>query len=313
MKLIKPKFWGGKIGIISILLFPLSLIFIFLVLLKKLLIKPKEFKIPIICVGNVYIGGTGKTPISIFLANELKLIGKKPVILRKYYKNHDDEYNLIKEYFKDLIICKNRISGLKQVENTKYDLAILDDGLQDYKIKKNINIVCFNQNQLIGNGMVLPSGPLRESLSVLKDVDIVIINGEKNEIFENKILDINKNLEIFYSNYVPVNIDLFKNKKFIAIAGIGNPENFFKLMRENNLDIQKKIIFPDHYVFSSDEIRKIAIVAKSNNFNIIMTEKDYLRVKNLREFEIYYLKVNLEIKNKTKLINTIKKLYDKNN
>ena len=86
MKLIKPKFWGGKIGIISILLFPLSLIFIFLVLLKKLLIKPKEFKIPIICVGNVYIGGTGKTPISIFLANELKLIGKKPVILRKYYK-----------------------------------------------------------------------------------------------------------------------------------------------------------------------------------------------------------------------------------
>ena len=74
---------------------------------------------------------------------------------------------------------------------------ILDDGLQDYRINKNLNIVCFNQNQLVGNGLILPSGPLRESLSSLKDVEVVIINGTKNKDFEDKILNINKNLKVF--------------------------------------------------------------------------------------------------------------------
>ena len=213
MKIFKPKFWDKKLSFFSIILFPLSIITIFFVFLKKKFIKPLSFKIPIICVGNIYIGGTGKTPTSILLAKELSKTGKKPVIIRKYYKNHEDEHNMIKYNFKDLIIGKSRIISLKEAEKNNYNLAILDDGLQDYKIKKNISIVCFNSNQLIGNGFMLPSGPLRESLSTLKNYNLIIINGQKNKKFEEQILNINNRLKIFYSNYKPINIDQFKNDK----------------------------------------------------------------------------------------------------
>ena len=161
IKINKPKFWDKKnLSFFAVLLYPLSLIVIFVVNLKKLFSKEIDFKIPIICVGNIYIGGTGKTPTSIILAKELVGKGIRPVILRKYYKNHIDEINQIKNTFNHLIINKNRIDGINEAINKNYDTVILDDGLQDYKVKKNLNIVCFNQNQLIGNGLVIPSRPL---------------------------------------------------------------------------------------------------------------------------------------------------------
>ena len=309
IKINKPKFWDRKIGLISILFFPLSLIVIFFTLLKKKITKTQNFKIPIICVGNIYLGGTGKTPTSILLANELSKLGKKPLILRKYYKNHNDEYSLIKNYFKNLIISKNRIEGLKEAEKSNFDIVILDDGLQDYKIKKNLSIVCFNNNQLIGNGMVLPSGPLRENLSILKNVEIVIINGSKNINFENKILNINKKLEIFYSFYKPINLDQFKNKKLLALAAIGNPENFFQLVEKNNLKIFKKKIFPDHYQFSKAEMQNILREAEMENYQVIMTEKDYYKINHYKLKKINYLRVSLEIYNKEKLFKKINSLY----
>lgn len=309
IKINKPKFWDRKIGLISILFFPLSLIVIFFTFLKKKITKTRGFKIPVICVGNIYLGGTGKTPTSILLANELSKLGKKPLILRKYYKNHNDEYSLIKNYFKNLIISKNRIEGLKEAEKSNFDIVILDDGLQDYKIKKNLSIVCFNNNQLIGNGMVLPSGPLRENLSILKNVEIVIINGSKNINFENKILNINKKLEIFYSFYKPINLDQFKNKKLLALAAIGNPENFFQLVEKNNLKIFKKKIFPDHYQFSKAEMQNILREAEMENYQVIMTEKDYYKINHYKLKKINYLRVSLEIYNKEKLFKKINSLY----
>ena len=309
IKINKPKFWDRKIGLISILFFPLTLIVIFFTSLKKKITKTRGFKIPVICVGNIYLGGTGKTPTSILLANELSKLGKKPLILRKYYKNHNDEYSLIKNYFKNLIISKNRIEGLKEAEKSNFDIVILDDGLQDYKIKKNLSIVCFNNNQLIGNGMVLPSGPLRENLSILKNVEIVIINGSKNINFENKILNINKKLEIFYSFYKPINLDQFKNKKLLALAAIGNPENFFQLVEKNDLKIFKKKIFPDHYQFSKAEMQNILREAEMENYQVIMTEKDYYKINHYKLKKINYLRVSLEIYNKEKLFKKINSLY----
>ena len=313
MILIKPKFWDQKINFLAIFLLPLSLIFIFIIFLKKKFTKSLRFKIPIICVGNIFLGGTGKTPISVFLAKEISKLGKKTVILRRYYKNHKDEYKFIKSKFKNLILNKNRISGLEIAEKSNFDVAILDDGLQDYRIRKNLSIVCFNQNQLIGNGFVLPSGPLRETLNALKNANIVIINGDKDKYFERKILNVNKKLEIFYSSYIPLNINEFKNKKLFAIAGIGNPENFFKLIEKNKLKLEKKIIFPDHYEFSKNEIQNIVDEATSKNCQIIMTEKDYFKVKHFKIRKIKFLKVLLKIDNQKMLLNKIKELYDKNN
>ncbi len=233
--------------------------------------------------------------------------------MRKYYKNHNDEYNLIKDKFHNLVICKNRIDGLEKIDKSESDIAILDDGLQDYSIKKNLKVICFNNNQKIGNGLLLPSGPLRENLNVLKETEIVIINGNRDKKFEQKILDVNKKIDIFYSTYKPININQFKNKKLLALAGIGNPENFFKLIEDNNLKIEKKLIFPDHYKFSKPEIQNIIDFSKKKNYEIIMTEKDYFKIKGLNIIEVNYLKISLEIDKKEVLLEKIKKLYDKNN
>ncbi len=309
----KPKFWDKKNNLISFILLPLSCLYLLIIFLKRKFIKVYKFKIPIICLGNIYIGGTGKTPLSILLASELSKSGKKVSILRRYHKSHEDEYNLIKNNFKNFIICKDRIFGIKEAERDNFDYIVLDDGLQDYRIHKKVKIVCFNSNQLIGNGLVLPSGPLRERLSSLKNTHIVIINGNKSEKFEKVIFNINKNLKIFYSSYQPKNIDTFKNKELVAIAGIGNPENFFQLIEKNNLTIKKKIIFPDHYKFSRNEIQTIVDDALKENYQVIMTEKDYYKIINYKINGIDYLKVDLIINNKENFISLIKELSDENN
>ena len=153
-----------------------------------------------------------------------------------------------------MILNNNRIQAIEEAEKNDFDVVILDDGFQDYSIKKNFNIICFHSNQSFGNGLVLPSGPLRESLVSLKRAHIVIINGNKNDILEKKILNISNNIKIYYSKYIPSNIEKFKNKKLLAFAGIGNPNNFFELLRENNLDVKKTISFPDHYHFNKLEL-----------------------------------------------------------
>ena len=309
MILNKPKYWDKKIGIISILLFPLTIIVLITNFLKKKLTIAKKFNIPIICIGNIYVGGTGKTPTSIFLGNELKKLGRNPAILRKFYDAHADEYNLIKKYFNNLILNKSRLEGIKSKMHN-FDSIILDDGFQDYTIKKNLNIICFNQNQMIGNGMVLPSGPLRESIYSLKRANIILINGERNIKFEDRIFKINKNLEFFYSTYKPINLGEFKNKKLLAIAGIGNPENFFNLIEKNNLKIDEKIIFPDHYKISKTEMQKILKKAEVKNYQIIMTEKDFFKIEKYKLKNIKYLKILLEINEREKFLKRINDLYD---
>ena len=308
MKLYKPKFWNKNKNFFVILLFPLSLIYTCIVKLRKILISKKKFKIPIICVGNIYIGGTGKTPTSIYLAEQFLKDGLNPVIIRKYYRNHHDEYELIKNHFKNFIFNKKRSSALVEAENSMYDVAILDDGFQDYKIKKDLNIICFNSNQLIGNGLVFPSGPLRENLAALKNADIILINGEKNLNFEKLILNINASLRIFYSYFKPTNINKFKNFNLLALAGIGNPENFFQLLEEHELRIFEKLIYPDHYIFSKNEIENIIIKAKKENLKIIMTEKDYHKIRKFNFDNLEYLKILLEINEKQNFLNLIKNL-----
>ena len=163
IKLVKPKFWDIKTtNIFSILLSPLTLITILLIFIKKKISKKKIFEIPIICVGNIYLGGTGKTPTSILLAKELSILGFNPVIVRKFYANHSDEYKEIIKNYNNLIINKDIETSIIKAQQAGYNIIILDDGFQDYKIKKDLNIICFNQNQLIGNGLILPAGPLRE-------------------------------------------------------------------------------------------------------------------------------------------------------
>ena len=310
MKLFKPKFWKSNKNFFTILLIPLSLITWIYIILKKTFIQKVKFNIPVICVGNIFIGGTGKTPLSIHIARKLSENGKNPAIVRKYYASHIDEHKMILSYYNKLILNLNRSKGIYEALEKGYDAVILDDGFQDYKIKKNLSIICFNSNQLIGNGYLFPSGPLRESLGSLRNANILIINGNRSLDFEQKILKIQKDLKIYYSNYKPLNIQEFKNKKLLVISGIGNPENFFKILKDNQMNIQKKMVYPDHYEFTKNEMLKIIEYAKKNDFQIVMTEKDYYKIKDFSLENIKYLKVKLEIEKEEEFIKNVMKAYD---
>jgi len=305
MNIKKPRFWRKKNNFLSLLLFPIAILIQLLNIIKNKFSSNQSFNIPVICVGNIFVGGTGKTPLTIMITKELIKSGKKPVIIRKFYSDHLDEHRLIKNNVSCLFLNKKRNAAIKDAEKAKYNVAILDDGFQDHSIKKNLNILCFNSNQLIGNGMTIPSGPLREDINSVKRAQIILINGHTDNEFEKKILKISNKIKIFYSRYIPKEIKKFKDKKLFAFAGIGNPENFFDLLIKNNLNIQKKIAFPDHYKFKKSEIQKMIDESKNNNLKLVTTEKDYLRIKDYGLKDVEIVKVELEVIEKKLFLNEI--------
>ncbi len=308
MNFFKPKFWDkNKISFFSVLLFPVSLLIKILSLFKRFLIKTNQSSIPIICVGNIYLGGTGKTPLCIEIFSILKNLNMNPVFVRKKYDSFQDEADLQKQVG-PVYQNKKRIEAVKEALHNKANVAILDDGFQDFSINKNLSIVCFNKKQWVGNGLTIPSGPLRESLSALKRANCVVINGEKNRDIENKIFSKNKEIKIFYTKYRAKNISEFKNKKVIAFAGIGNPENFFDLLKDNKIDIGEEIKFPDHHEYSRETLENLVNKAKENNNILLTTEKDYFRIAKNYKQNISFLKIEVEIENRNQFIDQIKKI-----
>ena len=308
MNFFKPKFWDkNQISFFSVLFFPISLLIKLLGFFIRFSTSTHQCSIPIICVGNIYLGGTGKTPLCIEIFSILKNLNMNPVFIRKKYDSFEDEVNLQKN-LGPVYQNKKRIEAIKEAIQNKANVAILDDGFQDFSINKNLSIVCFNEKQWIGNGLVIPSGPLREELSALKRADCVIINGEKNVEIESKILNENKKIKIFYTKYKPQNIDEFKNKKVTAFAGIANPKKFFNLLKYNNIDVVKEIKFPDHYNYSENELENLINKAKENNSILMTTEKDYFRINQNYKKNINYLKMTVEIENLNHFISEIKKI-----
>ena len=305
MLIKKPRFWDSeKISIYSIILYPISIIYFFLLTIIKKFKKNQNFEIPIVCVGNIYLGGTGKTPLVYEIYNILNSIGKNPAIIKKYYNYLEDEISLLKS--KSIVFSeKNRSLAIKKLIENKYDTAIMDDGFQDFSIQKNFSILCFNEKQWIGNGLLIPAGPLRENLNSLSRANCIFINGKKNTNIEKQINKIKEN-NIFYTKYVPKNISNFSNKKIVAFAGIGNPINFFELIKNNNLNLIDYKSFPDHYNFTEKDLNDLILKAKNNDAILLTTEKDYFRINNSFKNSIEKLEVKLEIENKDNFIKLLK-------
>ena len=307
MKFKKPLFWSKNNNLYSFILFPFSLLIQFLFFFKNIFLKTKKISIPVICVGNIYLGGTGKTPLSIEIVRILKTFNMAPVLVKKFYKDQFDEIDLIKSKNIEIIKNSSRYVALKEAEERGFKSIVLDDGFQDLSIYKDLSILCFNEKQLIGNGFTIPAGPLREPLSALRRSKIILINGKKNEDFENKIKSINNEINIFYSKYIAQNSNKFLNENILAFAGIGNPENFFDLLKENNINVEKKISFPDHYNYTKKELDKLLKISKENNLKLLTTEKDFFRIKHFNITDIDYLTIKLEIINEELFEKELKK------
>jgi len=307
MNIKKPKFWDfKKPNLISYLLIPFTIpLLINNFFLNKKNKKIKEIKS--ICVGNIYIGGTGKTPSTIKLYEILRKIEPQICTGKKFYSNHEDE-KIILEKKTNLISEDNREKIIQIAIKKKQKIIIFDDGLQDKKLDFDLKFVCFEAENWIGNGKLIPAGPLREKISSLKKYDAVFLkDSELNNNVQEIIKNYNQNIEVFHTSYQIKNFHSFDlSKKFLVFSGIGNPKNFMNILNKNNFKIIDQIIFSDHYNYKQEDINFIKNRAKKINAEIITTEKDFVKISKFDNENINFLEIELKIENEKKLINFIK-------
>ena len=316
MKLKKPQFWDyKKPNIIAYFLWPISITLQLLNSFKKIFISKKKFKnIKTICIGNIYIGGTGKTSLSLKVYEILSQKKFKTCFIKKDYIDQLDEQKILEKKGK-LFKSKKRLFALKNAISENYEVAIFDDGFQDETINYDLKFVCFNNLNWIGNGLTIPSGPLRENFRNIKNCNHIFINGDLENIdnIKKKILETNPKVNIHIGKYVPENLEKFNiNEKYLVFSGIGNHKTFLSMLKKNNFNIIKDIEFPDHYKYSKKDIDKIISISKNYNCKILTTEKDFFRSKNYMSDKIEFISSKLEVLNEKKLFEALTKIYEQN-
>jgi tetraacyldisaccharide 4'-kinase len=316
MKFKKPKFWDlKKPSLISYLLLPLTIVVKINKYFQSFKITKKNDKIRTVCVGNIYLGGTGKTPTVIKLFKILKKLKLRVAVGKKFYSSQQDERIILKNCT-NLLTSNDRKSILKKAINHQQEVLIFDDGLQDKNLYYDLKIVCFDSQNWVGNGLLIPSGPLREKLDSLKEYDCVLLKDahKKNGVIFKSIKRINNKIKVFHTYLKVSNLKKSNNlKKFLIFSGIGNPNSFKKILIENNFNIAEEMIYPDHYNYKKSDIIDIKERAKKIGAKIITTEKDYVKILPKDRKNIDVLKIKLNIKNEKTFIKFLKsKIYDKN-
>ena len=303
--------------IISLILIPFSFIYVLIFYLRKIFITPTKFDIPIICVGNCNVGGAGKTSTFLSLIKIYKNQGLEIVVFLKGYKGKiksttevsiekhsaydvGDEALLYAEKTKTFI-GNNRIESIKKIIS-KYnpDFLILDDGFQDFKIKKDKNILVVNKDISFGNRLLLPAGPLREfPSSSINRSNIIIEIGENND---NSLT--NTYPDLVYDKLVNANISTSKNlsdNEYLAFSGIGNNNSFFNTLKQSSYKCVITKSFPDHYYYTEKDIKSILDLAKQKKLIPITTKKDIKRLSEKQKVGIEFLEMNITFEDEVKL------------
>jgi tetraacyldisaccharide 4'-kinase len=294
---------GGCFGIV---LLPITTIFSGIVwlrrfLYRKALLKSHTLSVPVIVVGNITVGGTGKTPLIIWLAELLVKSGYKPGIISRGYggqsetwpqvvidssdvnKVGDEALLIAKRTRLPLVISPSRVDAAKQLlDSFDCDVLLSDDGLQHYKLNRDIEIAVIDGERRFGNGHCLPAGPLREPIERLSTVDFVVVNGEKSAGHE---------VSMQLCGDVAVNMETGEQKPLQsfqgechAVAGIGNPGRFFKSLQLKGLSF-KTHNFPDHYPFALKDIEF------DDNKPVLMTEKDAVKCSQFANAKHWFVPV----------------------
>ena len=300
----------SKLGLANFLLLPFSFIFFLIYNIRLWLyklgwLKIKTFKLPVIVVGNITTGGTGKTPIVISIANYFATRNKTVGIVSRGYGGKytqealevtsisdpaecGDEPLLIKQQTHAVVIVVRKRSKAVDflIQNHSVDIIISDDGLQHYSMGRSIEIAVIDGYHRLGNGLFLPAGPLRESKKRLKSVDFVINNGSYSdgevssqiepECFINLVTNEKKE------------VDFFKSETCYAVAAIGTPENFYSLLKKLGVNVITKA-FPDHYSFDQSDL------TFDEDYPILMTAKDCVKCNQFATNRMWYLSVNANI------------------
>lgn len=308
------NWWSKHISILSFLLLPWSILFLTIVVMRRWcyrfgLKKSTVFNVPVIIIGNIVVGGTGKTPLVIYLAQLMKQQGYHPGIVSHGYgvkkiiepievlshnnpaKVGDEPVLITKRADCPMVISVDRVAAVQHLlEIYHCDVVLSDDGMQHYALARDIEIVVVDGARRFGNKLCLPAGPLREPLNRLNKVDWIVCNGKllskSSRYFDQSVL-----MQLSPKNIVSVrepdkhfDIDYFKDFKVHAVAGIGNPKRFFDELREMGLEIIEHP-FSDHYRFTRKDID---FGPKSA---VIMTEKDAVKCYEFVDDRYFFVPV----------------------
>jgi tetraacyldisaccharide 4'-kinase len=293
-------------------LLPLSALFFVLSHIRRLWLKhaltPVKFsKLPIVVIGNINVGGTGKTPLACFLVDALAKKGVRVGIVSRGYgsaapyypyaleRNEEaaivgDEPKLLRDRLNcPVVIGPDRNAAIKLLSQYNIDLILSDDGLQHYKMHRDYEIVVLDQSRKLGSGWLLPAGPLREGAWRLEQVDAVIYNGS-SAIAGDASMKIAPSVWVNAKTLERKELGFFFNKNVHAVAGIGNPQRFFSTLDDLNVNYQKHV-FSDHHAFIASDLN----VLEDSSEHLVMTEKDWVKCVSFATESMWYLEVNAQL------------------
>lgn len=297
-----PAYWNSS-NLISNLLLPLGKIYAAATALRVRKASRKA-DCPVICVGNLTAGGTGKTPTAIAIAGILQKNGYNPYFVSRGYggkrqgiivdpmrhsaRDVGDEPLLLARQAEVSINAERYLAAQKAVEKGA-DVVIMDDGFQNPTLYKDLGLLVFDGGFGIGNGRPIPAGPLRESLeNGLKRADAAIILGEDRYNLCKRLGDI----PVFYGK-IAAHCPQDVSRPGIAFAGIGRPEKFYQSLRECQIELLETINFPDHHFYQTEELQTIIDKARQQNADIYTTAKDYVKIPT--ELQPYFQILEIEI------------------
>jgi tetraacyldisaccharide 4'-kinase len=286
-----PSFWNRR-SILTVLLYPVSRVYQKIVQ-SRLRKKPRyESRLPVICIGNAVMGGSGKTPVVHAVVELLKEMGKMPAILLRGYggsagtplwAEKDSPVTLVGDEallharYAPTLVSADRIAGARLIEkNVDVDCMVMDDGLQNPSLRKTASFLVVDGENPYGNGLVFPAGPLRETIDdAVRRVQAMIILGSDTTHLATRY---GFGCPVFQAQLQAVNGGDFAGKPVIAFAGIGRPEKFFSTLRAADAVMAETCTFPDHHVFTSKDIRTLIDKAGSIGGLLVTTRKDWVRL-----------------------------------
>lgn len=308
MRFEEKNWYQSRLNLMTGALLPLSWMFGAVAAVRRAcyrhqILKSYRLTVPVVVVGNITVGGTGKTPCVIALAKYFSSIGYHPGIIsrgvglirhhRPYYvtKNSSpaeagDEAVLLSRHSEcPVMLCVDRVAAARELlqKFPECDLIISDDGLQHYRMQRDIEIALVDGSRYFGNGCLLPAGPLRETLSRLAEVDFVVVNGGELQNASKMMLQSGRLLPVQQSAH-QCDAASLKNDTVHAVAGIGNPGKFFDYLRDHEYQVIEHA-FADHHAFTADDLRF------DDGFPIIMTEKDAVKCERIADERMWYLPV----------------------
>ena len=296
------------------LLYPASWLYKMAVLFRHQLfdwgiLHSEKFDIPVICIGNITVGGTGKTPLAEMIVDYMSQTHRVALLSRGYgrrtkgyrevaatdhYRDVGDEPLQIKRKFPDVcvVVCERRADGIRRIrtEHPEVDLIVMDDGFQNPGLYKDLSFLVFDGGFGIGNGLSVPAGPLRENFAAgLKRAHAAIILGEDKHNLSAKIAGI----PIFRGSVVPVRPEV-SNTDAVAFAGIGRPEKFYASMRELGFNLVETVDFPDHHRYTAAELNRLIDKARSKDALLFTTAKDFVKIPT--QMQKYFRVLEIEIR-----------------